>query len=70
MVEQHTLKDIETISYDLLKSSKSWGVFPTPVDRIVNYSNLMLNSNIDVSQIHHGYLSRATDVLRSAFIKN
>ena len=29
----------------------------------------MLNSNIDVSQIHHGYLSRATDVLRSALSK-
>ena len=69
MVEEHTLKDIESISYDILKSSKSWGVFPTPVNQIVDYSDLMLNSNVDVSQIHHGYLSRATDALRSALSK-
>lgn len=69
MVEQHTLKDIETISYDILKSSKSWGVYPTQVDRIVDYSNLMLNTKVDVSQIHHGYLSRATDALKSALSK-
>ncbi|MDB5138186.1 MAG: uncharacterized protein JWR12_102 [Mucilaginibacter sp.] len=69
MVEQHTQKDIEKIAYDILKSSKSWGIFPTPVDRIVGYSDLMFNSNMDVSQIHHGYLSRANDVLRSALSK-
>lgn len=69
MVEQHIIKDIENISYDILKSSKSWGVFPTPVDRVVDYSNLMLNTNVDVSQIHHGYLSKATDALKSALSK-
>ncbi len=69
MVEQHILKDIETISYDILKSSKSWGVYPTPVDKIVNYSDLMVNSDIDVSQIHHGYLSKASDALKNALSK-
>lgn len=69
MLESHTCKDIETISYDILKSSKSWGIFPTPVDKIIDYSELIVEKNIDVSQIHHGYLSRASDSLRSALSK-
>ena len=69
MLESHTCKDIETISYDILKSSKSWGIFPTPVDKIIDYSELIVEKNIDVSQIPHGYLSRASDSLRSALSK-
>jgi len=69
MVESHTRKDIEDISYDILKSSKSWGVLPTPVDKIVAFSELMIDTRVDVSQIHHGYLSRASDTLRSALSK-
>ncbi len=69
MLEEHTKKDIEDISYDILKSSKSWGVLPTPVDKIVQFSELMVDTNIDVSQIHHGYLSRASDSLKSALSK-
>jgi hypothetical protein len=69
MVESHTKKDIEQISYDILKASKSWGKFPTPVDSIVTYSELIVNQTIDVSEIHHGYLSKANDALRSALSK-
>ena len=69
MLEAHTKKDIESVSYDILKTSKSWGTFPTPVDTIVSYSELIIDKNVDVSQIHHGYLSRASDSLRSALSK-
>jgi len=69
MVDAHAKKDIETIAYDILKSSKSWGKFPTPVDSIVNYSDLIVNQTVDVSKIHHGYLSKATDALFSALSK-
>jgi len=69
MVEQHTQKDIDDIAYDLLKSSKSWGVFPTPVDKLTEYSELIFDKQIDVSQIHHGYVSKATDSLLNALSK-
>jgi hypothetical protein len=69
MLESHTQKDIEKISYDILKSSKSWGKFPTSVDTIVQYSDLLVNTKVDVSKIHHGYLSHASDALRRALSK-
>jgi hypothetical protein len=69
MVEPHTRKDSEDISYDILKSSKSWGVLPTPVDKIVAFSELMIDTRLDVSQIHHGYLSKASDTLLNALSK-
>ena len=69
MVDVHARKDIEDIAYDILKASKSWGKYPTPVDTIVNYSDLIVNKTLDVSQIHHGYASKATDSLIRALSK-
>ena len=50
-----SIKDIEKISLEILKDSKSLDVFPTPIDRIVSYVDLKVSSNIDISQIHEGY---------------
>jgi Zn-dependent peptidase ImmA (M78 family) len=69
MVEQHTKKDIEKISYDILKSSKSFDVFPTPIEKIISYTELIVNKEIDVSTIHSAYFSKATDALRRALSK-
>ncbi len=69
MVESHNRKDIEDIAYDILKASKSWGKYPTPVDTIVNYSDLIVNKTVDVSKIHHGYASKVTDSLLRALSK-
>lgn len=69
MNELQAKKDIEKISYDILKSSKSLGVFPTPVDKIVEYSELIIAKNIDISTIHTSYLSKATDTLKRALGK-
>lgn len=49
-----SIKDIEKISLEILKDSKSLDVFPTPIDRIVSYVDLKVSSNIDISQIHEG----------------
>lgn len=62
-------KDIEKISYEILKGSKSFDVFPTPIDQIVSYSELVVRNDIDVSKIHIDYLSKASDALRSALSK-
>ncbi len=44
-------KAIEQISLDILKGSKSLGVFPTPVDRIVNFSDLIIANGIDIKSL-------------------
>lgn len=69
MIELTSKKDIEKISFELLKSSKSLDVFPTPVDKIIAYSNLLVKNDIDISKIHRGYLSRTSDALRRAISK-
>lgn len=69
MADIHSRKDIEKISLEILKSSKAIDIFPTPIDQIVNYSNLIIAKNIDVSKIEHGFLSRISDTLQSGLQK-
>ena len=64
-----SIKDIEKISLEILKDSKSLDVFPTPIDRIVSYVDLKVSSNIDISQIHEGYKSKYPDALLRALSK-
>lgn len=61
--------DIEKISYEILKSSKSLGIFPTPVDKIVAYSELIVREDVDISKIDPDYLSKASDTLQRAMFK-
>ncbi len=68
-MELLSAKDIEKVSYDLLKGSKTFDVFPTPVDKIVSYSELVVKSDIDISKVHSGYFSKATDILKRALSK-
>ena len=69
MLESHTKKDIEKVSYDILKESKCFDKFPTPVDKIVSYSELVVNNDISLSRIHSNFLEKAGDVLTSALSK-
>jgi len=61
--------DVESIAYDILKQSKSLGVFPTPVDRIVQYSELVVDSSIDLSVIPQNYFSKSIESLKRALRK-
>lgn len=69
MVELHTKKDIEKISCEILRGSKSFDVFPTPIDQIISYTELIVSKEVDVSKIHSDYFSKATDALRRALSK-
>lgn len=69
MIDLHSKKDIEKISLEILKNSKSLDVFPTPVSEIISYSELIVRNDIDISLIHDGYFSKANDVLRRALSK-
>lgn len=56
MIEEITKKDIDKISYELLKGSKSFDVFPTPVDKILHYSEFVSENNINLLNIEHSFL--------------
>lgn len=60
MIEIHSKNDIEQISLDLLKQSKALDQFPTPVDQIVQCSDLIVAQGIDLSHVEDSFFSRAT----------
>ena len=55
IVDDFTRKEIEKISYNILKESKSFDVFPTPVDNILAYSNFALDNSIDLENIDSSF---------------
>jgi hypothetical protein len=69
MADLPSKKDIDKISLEILKGSKSLDVFPTSVDKIVAYSELIVRNDIDVSKIHEGYFAKVEYRIRHAFGK-
>lgn len=61
--------DIDRISMEVLRSSKSLDVFPTPVDRILEFADMVVRKDIDISKIHPSYKDRANEFLRNALSK-
>ncbi|HEY3249601.1 MAG TPA: ImmA/IrrE family metallo-endopeptidase, partial [Ignavibacteria bacterium] len=51
--------DIENIAINILKDSRSYGIFPTPVDKILNYTELKINTQNDLSSIEPSFISKA-----------
>lgn len=51
MIDDFTRKEIEKISYNIFKESKSLNVFPTPVDQILSYSNFALDNSIQLNSV-------------------
>lgn len=63
-------KDIENISHEILKASKSLDVFPTPIDNIVQYSDLIIADGIDLKSLEKKYKSFFfSEVLKSGLSK-
>ena len=69
MIELLSKTDIDKISLNILKGSKAWGKLPTPVDSIVEYSELVVNSSIDISKVHESYIQKAPRALFKALEK-
>ncbi|WP_035643532.1 ImmA/IrrE family metallo-endopeptidase [Flavobacterium sp. ASV13] len=55
MIDDFTRKEIEKISRNILKESKSFDVFPTPVDKILSYSNFAVDNKIDLQNIDDSF---------------
>lgn len=64
-----TKKDIQNIAYDILKQSKSFDVFPTPVDKIIEYSELYVDTHTGIHSIPNNYISKNIDTLKRALRK-
>ena len=58
MLNHEKRKDIESIVLDALSKSNSLGVFPTPVDKIIKYADLRVNSTVDLSTIPSNFFSK------------
>lgn len=70
MFDLPSKSDIEAISMDLLKQSKSIDVFPTPVDSIIRHVELKVDTKIDLSKVDDSFLlslpeSRAKEIIDS-----
>lgn len=66
----HSKKDIDNISHDILKSSKSLDVFPTPVEKIVKHSELYIAGGIDLKSLEKKYKSsHFSEALKSGLSK-
>lgn len=57
MIDEFTRKEIEKISHNLLKESKSFDIFPTPVDKIISYSNFAIDNNVDLKNVDTSFFS-------------
>ncbi len=61
MLDEVTKKDIEKISYEVLKQSKSFDTYPTPVDKILDYTNLVVDKKVDLLNIERSFLEKLED---------
>jgi hypothetical protein len=67
MLDSISRKDIEKISIDILKQSKALDVFPTPVDRIIHFSDLIVEGAVDLSQVDESFLSKVSSKFLSVW---
>lgn len=61
--------DIDKVVYDILKQSRSFDIYPTPVEAIVNYAELRIDKEVGLHNIPNHYISKKIDALKSALAK-
>ncbi len=69
MLDDFTKGEIAKVSHDLLKISKGYDVFPTPVDKILDCSNLIVNKTINLSTVEPTFYNRLSISFTQAFDK-
>lgn len=69
MVSEKKQKDIHKIALDALSRTRCLGVFPTPVEKILNYADLKINSNVDLSKAPDTFFSRHNLLLKRGLAK-
>ncbi|NVM62114.1 hypothetical protein FHW88_000390 [Mucilaginibacter sp. SG538B] len=69
MISHDKKNDIDRIVLDALSKSNSLGVFPTPVDKIIKYADLRVNSHIDLSVIPNTFFAKQGLILKRGLAK-
>lgn len=69
MVDLYTRKEIEIVSMDILRQSKSLDIFPTPVDKIVHFSDLIIDEKVDLSYVDRSFLEKFAESVSINFVK-
>lgn len=64
-----TAKELDAIAHNLLKGAKAFGVYPTPIERIVAEAELSIAHGVDLSQIEPSFLERFGDGFRRTMKK-
>jgi len=64
MNNQHSKKEIDDLIFEILKSSKSLDVFPTPVDKIVEYCELNLSNENNFHNIPKNFIPKKLDAFK------
>ena len=66
--ELDSATEVERVVRNLLRESKAWGRYPTPIDELVEYSELAISKNIDLSRVEASFF-RKLDFLSDALKK-
>lgn len=61
--------EVEHLVRNLLRRSKAWGRFPTPVDEIAVHSKLVVERRLDLRTVDPGFVSKNFGFLSSALDK-
>jgi len=69
MISDKKKLDIENIALDALYKSNSLGIFPTPVDQILKYAQLRVDSSVDLSKPPSNFFLRQGLALKRGLAK-
>jgi hypothetical protein len=69
VIELASKDEIDNIARALLKQSKALGIFPTPIDDIIQCADLCIDKNVDLSNVDSNFLSKNILILKSALSK-
>lgn len=69
MINERKKSDIESITFDALYKSNSFGVFPTPVEKILKYAELRIDSNVDLSVIPANFFAKHSLIFKRGLSK-
>lgn len=64
MNHHHSKKEMDNLIFEILRSSNSLDIFPTPVDQIVAYCKLTLTNKDGFHKIPHNYVAKNVDAFR------
>ena len=64
MSELPAQHEIDRIAENILRDSKSFGVFPTPIQNIIEFTELKIDEGVDLSTMHHSFLANLEHAMR------